>query len=82
MLSHAALVAVHDVLEHDGQLCIVMELIAGESLESVLQREEKLEFERAMAIAREAPWARSVTCLRSNCAVKLWTGARTSSRWR
>jgi serine/threonine protein kinase/Tol biopolymer transport system component len=37
-LNHAHIAAVHDVIEHDGADCIVMELVAGESLAAKLRR--------------------------------------------
>jgi serine/threonine protein kinase/Tol biopolymer transport system component len=37
-LNHAHIAAVHDVIEQDGADCIVMELVAGESLAAKLRR--------------------------------------------
>ena len=48
---HPNVVQVHDVLEHEGQPLMVMDLLTGESLASRLAREEKLpldEFARIM----------------------------------
>lgn len=53
MLSHAGIVAIHDVLEAEGQPCIVMEFVRGESLENVLKREVRLSTEKAFAVVRD-----------------------------
>ena len=37
-LGHPHILAIHDILEHEGSDCIVMELVAGETLEQKLQR--------------------------------------------
>jgi eukaryotic-like serine/threonine-protein kinase len=49
-LRHPNLVAVHDTGEDDGQPYIVMELVDGESLGDLLDREGALEVEQAVAI--------------------------------
>ena len=37
-MNHAHIASVHDVIEQDGADCIVMELVAGESLAAKLAR--------------------------------------------
>ena len=37
-LGHPNILSIHDILEHDGSDCIVMELVSGETLEQKLQR--------------------------------------------
>ena len=49
-LNHPGIVAVHDVLSVDGQDVLVMELVEGETLESVLSR-KRLPLGRGLGIA-------------------------------
>lgn len=50
-IHHANVVDVYDVLEHEGAMCLVMELLHGESLASLLGREKRLTAEVAIPIA-------------------------------
>jgi tetratricopeptide (TPR) repeat protein len=46
-LRHPNIVTVHDVVEHDGQLAIVMEYVEGETLRDRLHRQSRLGVEEA-----------------------------------
>ncbi|MFI0424604.1 serine/threonine-protein kinase [Spongiactinospora sp. 9N601] len=50
MLSHPSIVAVHDVILHDGRPWIVMDLVKGRSLEQVVKRDGPLPPERTAMI--------------------------------
>lgn len=50
-IHHANVVDVYDVLEHDGAMCLVMELLRGESLASLLAREQTLPYDVAVPLA-------------------------------
>jgi serine/threonine-protein kinase len=50
-IHHANVVDVYDVLEHDGAMCLVMELLRGESLASLLAREHTLSADVAVPLA-------------------------------
>ncbi len=50
-IHHANVVDVYDVLEHDGAMCLVMELLRGESLASLLARESTLPADAAVPLA-------------------------------
>jgi tRNA A-37 threonylcarbamoyl transferase component Bud32 len=52
-LSHPGVVAVHDIGERDGQAFIVMEFVAGRTLESILATDGPLPPARAAWIAEE-----------------------------
>jgi serine/threonine-protein kinase len=54
-LAHPAIVTIHDAFEEpEGRLsCIVMELVAGRTLEKMLLDDAPLESERALEIARQ-----------------------------
>jgi len=55
-LSHPNIVQVHDVCELEGEegaLCIIMEHIAGRTLQDVLREEQPLSIRRSLAIAEQ-----------------------------
>src|SRR5688572_24448533 len=49
-IGHEHVVAVHDVIEADGQVWIVMELVSANSLADVLHRERRLSVAQAAGI--------------------------------
>src|SRR5688572_9671839 len=52
-LSHPAIVRIYDLLEGDDADWIVMELVGGETLRQLLDREGGLKVERALKLGRE-----------------------------
>jgi len=48
-LSHGGIVAIHDVVMHEGNMCIVMEYVEGRTLDSVM-RAQRLYMPRALAL--------------------------------
>jgi serine/threonine protein kinase len=51
-ISHANVAAIHDVIEHDTRVFIVMEYVEGESLAARLRR-ERLPIDRVISIGRQ-----------------------------
>jgi eukaryotic-like serine/threonine-protein kinase len=52
-VSSPRVVRIHDIGQHEGRWLISMDLVEGESLERLLEREGALPVERAIAIARD-----------------------------
>jgi len=50
-LSHPNVVSVHDLMEGDGDLCIVMEYVQGVTLDELIEREGALPWRAAAAVA-------------------------------
>ncbi len=53
-LSHPGVVTIHEVLVHDGHPCIVMELVDGDSLDTIVDRDGALPVGEALRICAEA----------------------------
>jgi len=53
LIRHPGVIAAREVLEVDGRSVLVMDLLAGETLRSLLDREGQLEFSRAARILAE-----------------------------
>jgi serine/threonine-protein kinase len=52
-LSHPHIVQVYDLVEAEGKLWMTMELVTGDSLESELERENRLPLDRALELAQQ-----------------------------
>jgi hypothetical protein len=53
-LNHPRIAKVYDLIEHDGQLLMAMELVAGETLDSLISRTGPLPAEKAAAFMSQA----------------------------
>src|SRR6187399_1377621 len=53
-LNHPRIAKVYDLIEHDGQLLMAMELVAGETLDSLVNRTGPLPAEKAAAFMSQA----------------------------
>jgi serine/threonine-protein kinase len=53
-IHHANVVDVYDVVQHESATCLVMELLRGDSLAAILQRDVRLPVSEAVGIAIEA----------------------------
>lgn len=51
-LKHPHIVEIHTIVEHDGEVYLIFEYVAGRTLQEVLAQEEKLRFEKARDLFR------------------------------